>query len=277
MSAPRLLVIGGSGFLGRHTVQWARGSGLDVHATYLTHGPESGVEIERWHHCDILDTDSVEKLFSDVTPTAVINTAYRQNGERAGEICSTGAHNIAAASATAGARIVHISTDLVFDGNLGHPYREQDLACPISDYGRAKLRGEELVTAANDDSIIARTSIIYGRPDAPQERLVERAVREGGISFFTDEWRNPGHVEHLAAAVGKLATELTTTGVLHVAGTDRVNRLQFAQFLAASMDLDPSGLTGGPADRSLGPRPSDVSLDTTAAAALGLALPGLAK
>ena len=272
----RLLVVGGSGFLGRTTVAWALAHGVAVDATYFTNAPQPAglLDDDRWHRCDILEPEQIRSIIAEVEPTAIINAAYRQSGERAEEICSDGAANLASAAACANARIVHVSTDLVFDGDLGRPYHEDDPVSPINDYGRAKARAEELVAAANPNSVSVRTSLIYGASDAPQERLVRRAIDQGDISFFTDEWRSPIHVEHLAAAVGALATEVPTTGLLHVAGAERLNRLQFATALAQHMGLDATLLTGGPADASLGPRASDVALDIQRALELGFDLPG---
>lgn len=272
----RLLVVGGSGFLGRTTVAWALAQGVAVDATYFTNAPQAAglLDDDRWHRCDILKPERIRSIIAEVEPTAIINAAYRQSGERAEEICSDGAANLASAAASANARIVHVSTDLVFDGDLGRPYNEDDPVSPINEYGRAKARAEELVAAANPNSVSVRTSLIYGSSDAPQERLVRRAIDQGDISFFTDEWRSPIHVEHLAAAVGALATEVPTTGLLHVAGAERLNRLQFATALAQHMGLDATLLTGGPADASLGPRASDVALDIQRALELGFDLPG---
>ena len=272
----RLLVVGGSGFLGRTTVAWALAHGVAVDATYFTNAPQPAglLDDDRWHRCDILEPEQIRSIIAELEPTAIINAAYRQSGERAEEICSDGAANLASAAACANARIVHVSTDLVFDGDLGRPYHEDDPVSPINDYGRAKARAEELVAAANPNSVSVRTSLIYGASDAPQERLVRRAIDQRDISFFTDEWRSPIHVEHLAAAVGALATKVPTTGLIHVAGAERLNRLQFATALAQHMDLDATLLTGGPADASLGPRASDVALDIQRALELGFDLPG---
>ena len=276
MSTEQLLIIGGSGFLGGRTRTWAMARDIAVDATFFTNAPDAPTSADRshWHRCDILDVDALGALFEAVQPTAVINTAYRQSGEDAVEICSTGAANVARACAEHSARLVHVSTDLVFDGELGRPYREDDVLSPISQYGSAKAQAEQLVLSANPDSAVVRTSLIYGSADAPQERLVTRAANGEDISFFTDEWRNPIHVDSLAFAVGQLARDHTFTGIVHVAGDERVNRLEFARFLAESLSLDPSGLTGSPADPSLGPRSSDVALENGLAKTLGFDLPG---
>jgi len=266
-------MVGGSGFLGRRGVTWAGSRHIAVDATYLTAAPPEDTNAS-WHRCDILDVDQLHELMAAVKPTAVINAAYRQRGDRSIDVCSTGAENVASAAAAVAARIVHVSTDLVFDGEIGRPYREDDPQNPINDYGAAKAEAERLVPRANPNSVVVRTSLIYGDVDAPQERLVQRAADEGDISFFTDEWRSPVHVDHLAAAVGKLALDSDTPKILHAAGNERINRLDFAKLLAAARGRDPDSLSGSPADPSLGPRASDVTLDVSAALQLGFELPG---
>lgn len=272
--SPHLLVVGGSGFLGGATIAWANKSGLPVDATYLSNPPDDNdPNGASWHRCDVLDLDWLRSIVAYVEPTVVINTAYRQSGDDAVEICSTGAHNVAVAAAEVGARVVHLSTDLVFDGELGRPYREDDPRTPINDYGRAKAEAELLVKDAAADSIVVRTSLIYGSEDAPQEAMVRRAATQGDLSFFTSEIRNPVNVHGLADAIGRLALD-DLTGILHVAGNERLNRLEFARLLAQSMGLNAEGLSGSPADPSLGPRSSNVALETAKAQRLGYGLAG---
>lgn len=269
----RFLIFGGSGLLGRSLCHWASAiKGYDVIATHLSSAPglDDGCE---WLQCDITDGDAVHDIVERSRPTTVINAAYSQGGSDTYEICAIGAQNVARAATEFGSRVTHISTDLVFDGTLGRPYRETDTVCPISDYGRAKARGEELVLEAAPEALIIRTSIIYGEPTAPQEQLVQRAVRDGDVSFFTDEWRSPVPVRPLADAVGRLA-RLGDRGIINVAGNERINRLEFARLLARDLDLDPYHLVGRTQDPSLGPRPKDVSLDCSMGARLGVLIPG---
>ena len=167
-----------------------------------------------------------------------------------------------------------MSTDLVFDGALGRPYRETDEPTPIMAYGQAKLDGERSVLAALPTAVVARTSIIYGSPDAPQEQLMRRALDDASIAFFTDEYRSPVHVADLADALLDLAGT-DASGVLHVASDSRVDRHAFACALARHAGFDDSRLGSRTQDPTLGPRPADVSLDSAQASAmLGRALPG---
>jgi dTDP-4-dehydrorhamnose reductase len=176
---------------------------------------------------DIRDEAIVRHAFESLRPAAVINTAYRV-GERA-TTCD-GAVHVARAAAALGARLIQISTDVVFDGEKGSPYVEEDEPAPITDYGRDKADAERGVLAEHPAALVVRTSLIYGGPEpGPQERM----AADPEATFFTDEFRCPIQVGDLAAALLELVgTE--QAGVLHVAGAERVSRADFAALLAGS-------------------------------------------
>ncbi len=271
---PHLLVVGGTGFLGSRLIEVGTRRGFDVSATRHTSTPSRpSASRASWFDCDITSRSQVDELIASQQPDVVVNAAYIQNGPRADVVCADAAGWVADAAQRLDSRVIHVSTDLVFDGNLGRSYTEDDVTNPLSDYGRAKLRGEQLVLTAAPNAAIARTSLIYGDPTAPQESLTRKAVGSDSISLFTDEWRSPVHVEDLAAALVDLAAD-TFAGVLNVAGAERLSRFEFAGLLATEMGCDPTQLLGRPQDPALGPRAKDVSLDITNALALGLVLPG---
>ena len=138
--------------------------------------------------------------------------------------------------------------DVVFDGEKGEPYTEADEPAPLTDYGRAKADAERGVLAACPAALVVRTSLIYGgeRP-GPQERL----AADPDATFFTDEVRCPIQVGDLADALIELAAT-ERSGVLHVAGADRVSRAEFAQLLAGRPVRTATSRIGpGPAARLL--------------------------
>lgn len=230
----RILVTGGAGYLGSEVCRQAVEAGHDVVATQLHRPAPFGRTLE-------LDLrDRVD--FGEVD--VVIHTAYVQ-ADPDMIVRSTG--NVAAGARRAGARLVHLSTDLVFDGEHA-PYAEFDDPRPVSEYGRAKLAAEGLV-----DGLIVRTSLLYGKP-GPQEALAAR----DDVVFHEDEIRCPTHVADLAAALLELAA-LDVTGVLHVAAPDAVSRLELARLLGAR---DPQGAPTPPG------RARNVALDSSRAARL---------
>ena len=247
-----LLITGGSGYLGGELSRRSPGAA----ATYLTAELPGGVRL------DVRDADAVSRLVGELRPAAIIHTAYRESGDEAEAVNVSGSRNVAGAAAEVGARLVHVSTDLVFDGALGRPYTEDDAASPIMEYGRQKLEAERAVAEAKPDALIVRTSLIYGGAEPSRH---ERAVLDnpGGMKFFSDELRSPVQVGDLATALLELA-EGDASGLLHVAGADGVSRYEFARLVAD----DPDALESGLAARHPTPRPLDCRLDSSRARAM---------
>jgi dTDP-4-dehydrorhamnose reductase len=205
----------------------------------------------------VRDAGAVRSVLARLRPDAVIHTAYRQDGPGAREITVAGAENVARAARAVGARLVHLSTDVVFDGRKGAPYVEDDPPSPVTRYGRDKAEAEELVLAAHPDALVVRTSLIYGGPGETASKH-ELAVRDPGATFYEDEIRCPVQVGDLAAALLELAAG-DLAGPLHVAGPDALSRAELAELV-----------TGGPVDRGPAPpdRPLDCSLDSSRARSL---------
>ena len=230
-----LLVTGGTGYLGGELLRQARGRPLA--ASYLSGAPE-GAEGVEWIELDIRDGAAVQSAIERLQPAAVIHTAYRQGGEGARETTVGGAGAVARAAVSVGARLVHMSSDVIFDGTKTTPYDELDPPSPITDYGRAKADAELEVTAAHPEALLVRTSLIYGgREQSRHEQLALQAARgEGELAFFDDELRCPVVVEDLAAALLELL-DTGESGVLNVAGGEVVSRYEFACLVALGAGL----------------------------------------
>jgi len=252
-----LLITGGSGYLGGELLRRAPG------AVGTAHAGAGDVRL------DVRDAAAVERVMRSVRPDAVIHTAYARRGEGAWETNVTGARNVALAAAAMDARLVHLSTDVVFAGDAGRPYVEADPPRPVTDYGRAKAEAEAAVRLAHPGAAIVRTSLIYGGPSpSPHERSVLAAIEDAsGMAFFTDEIRCPVHVSDLADALLELAA-LRYAGPLHVAGCDAVSRHEFATLVAASGGRDPDLVRRARSADLPEPRPLDCRLDCTRAGAV---------
>lgn len=195
--------------------------------------------------------------------------AYRRDDPRT---IVQGSANVARSAAAIGARLVHLSTDLVFAGRP-EPYTELDEPSPIIDYGRWKASAEAEVVAGCPDAVVVRTSLIYATDVASPPQADVEAVLTGrsAMRFFTDEVRCPVHAADLAAAVVLLAGRRDVTGPLHVAGPDALSRADIAARLARWMGLDPFRVPLASLAESGLVRPGHLVLDCARARELGLA------
>jgi dTDP-4-dehydrorhamnose reductase len=251
-----LLVIGGSGFLGRRITRHAHLAGHRVIATFhASVPPASDVD---WRMVDIRRRDDVTALALHAQPDVIINAAYRQSDW---ETTADGGTHVALAAAAAGARLVHVSSDAVFSGTASS-YDETRQPDPVTPYGAAKAAAETAVKGITPAAVIARTSLIIGDGDSPHERLVH-ALASGAVGvLYTDNVRCPVHVADLASALLELAAS-PHAGVCHVAGSDAVSRYELGLLIAGRDGLDQAALPAGLCAAAGRPGSLDVRLDST--------------
>ncbi|NOK59638.1 MAG: hypothetical protein GFH27_549285n162 [Chloroflexi bacterium AL-W] len=265
LNMSRLLVTGGSGYLGAEITGQAKNGPWHTFATYFSQRPVES-DVEFWQ-LDIQNTTEIDYIIGCVRPTVVIHTAYRQNGPDVWSINAQGAEIVAHAAREIGARFIHLSTDAIFDGESNVAYTEAVVPNPITPYGEAKAAAEHMVVAAYPQSCIVRTSLIYGgKTPSMHEKLVLDALDgQNDISFFTDEIRCPIQVSDLAQALLELAT-IDLSGILHVAGQDAVSRYEFACLIAKVQQRSSDTLRSSLSAESGIQRPRNCALDCSKAA-----------
>ncbi|GLW11066.1 dTDP-4-dehydrorhamnose reductase [Microtetraspora sp. NBRC 13810] len=235
----RILIVGGSGFLGGELARQCSAAEHEVAGTYLTRpGETAGVD---WLPLDVRRREEVGALIGALRPEVVVNAAFRQTDWAT---TAVGAANVALAVSAVGGRLVHVSSDAVFSG-AAIRYDETCVPDPISPYGAAKAAAETAVDAIVPNSAVVRTSLIIGDGGSPHEELV-RQLADGTVRgrLFTDDVRCPVHVVDLAAALLELAAS-GYRGVHHVAGADEVSRYELGLLIARRDGLDADRLPSG--------------------------------
>lgn len=240
----KVLIFGGTGFVGGHIAQMAHDAGWDVVIAGSRAVPSAGDIMRR--SVDIGQAMAVHGIMSEARPEIVINTAALADVDRAErehdlahQVNTEGARNVAHACRASGARCIYYSTDVVFDGTQ-HQYSEDDPPRPLNFYGLSKAEGERATLDACPNSAVIRVSLVLGFPveggNSFLARLRERLLAGQQVPAPSDEIRTPIDVLTAAAATLELA-EGDYRGILHIGATSAVDRYTLAQRLARAMGL----------------------------------------
>jgi dTDP-4-dehydrorhamnose reductase len=208
--------------LGRDVVTVARGMSHEVVA--LGH-----------EDLDVTDPGKVERTILRERPGAVINCAAwaavdpaEENEPEASLVNAQGAGFVADAANKAGAKVLYVSTDYVFDGEKGSPYTESDEPAPVNAYGRTKLAGERATALVTKRSFIVRTAWLFG---PGRENFVETMLRlgEGGgpVVVVHDQVGCPTYTGHLAIGLLRLI-DSSAFGIHHMAAEGSCSRYEWA-------------------------------------------------
>lgn len=196
--------------------------------------PESGVTREQ---VSITDPAAIDGLLAARRPDWVFNCAAynavdraEAEPEAANAVNSQGPFNVAAACARHSSRLVHFSTNFVFDGELGRPYLESDEPLPLSAYARSKRDGELRVLEALPGALVVRTAGLFGgnRGQSFPERLLQRAGDAAPLRVVSDQRVNPTHSGDLARAALELAGS-GATGIVHAVSDGCCTWSEFAR------------------------------------------------
>jgi dTDP-4-dehydrorhamnose reductase len=271
----KMLITGGGGLLGGHLAAQAARR-FDVVTTHRNRPPKR--RLAPSVQIDLADAESVEKLLEEFQPQVIIHTAAKSRLDECEQHPQTAfrnnvmaTRNLAAAAAALGSRFIYISTDMVFDGESKF-YRETDEPAPLSIYGRSKLEAEQIVRRL-PDYVIVRSALIYGRPadgGSSFSDWIENKLRSGEpVPLYTDQFRTPIFVANLAEILLELA-ELKWSGLLHIGGSDRLDRFSFGKQLCEFAGYDTALLRPALMDDHHLPalRPRDLSLNIEKAQSL---------
>jgi len=191
---------------------------------------------------DISSLELTKKVLHDIGPSLIVNTAAMHHVEncekeplRAYEINALGIRNLSTVTRDLDAKLVHISTDYVFDGSKGKPYLEDDPAAPLNVYGNTKLAGEVFIRATSEKYFILRTSALYGRNPCRAkggknfvDLMLKLACERDELRVVDDEVVSPTFTADLA----KQIVELSRTdhyGLYHATSEGSCSWYEFAR------------------------------------------------
>jgi len=222
----RILITGANGQLG-HELQYV----LQDHQLTLLEVPEFD-----------LTKPGVEASITAARPDVVIHAAAYTDvdgaeGEpaRAMAVNAEGTERVAKAAAAAGARLLYLSTDYVFDGRQGVPYRETDEPHPVNVYGQSKLEGERRAVAHCPDTLVIRTAWLYGAHGKNFVKTIMRqALEQAELRVVSDQRGSPTHAGDLALAIRRILG-LKLKGIVHATGSGDCTWYEFAREIVSLM------------------------------------------
>ena len=228
----RYLVTGAAGMLGQDVVSVLR---------------EAGHAVTPAARADLDVTDAAALAAAVPGHDVVVNCAAwtavdDAEADEAGAFAlnAVAAARVARATRVAGARLVHVSTDYVFDGAATEPYAEDAAIAPRSAYGRTKAAGEWAVRAEAPDALVVRTAWLYGAGGTCFPRTIARVARErGAVSVIDDQVGQPTWTRDVAAVVRDLVDAEVPGGVHHATSGGAVSWHGFARAVVAAAGLDP--------------------------------------
>jgi len=218
----KILLLGARGMLGR-----------DLQPVLAVRHEVIGRDIQ---DLDIADPGQVGPEIGKLRPDAVLNLAAftdvdgcESQRERAFSVNAQGAGNVARASEAAGAMLIHLSTDYVFDGKSPIPYREEASPHPLNVYGESKLEGERAVQAAGGNHLILRTAWLYGRHGKNfVDTILRLASQQEELRVVNDQKGSPTFTRDLSRAIAQLL-EKDLRGIIHVTNSGSCTWFEFAE------------------------------------------------
>ncbi len=245
----RIMIIGSNGLLGQKVAELCiRGSNYQLMLCSIE--PTSLITLPDvpYTMLDMTVKKEVKDAVASFEPDVILNCAAMTNvdacereRELAWKVNVTGLENIIEAAKRKRSRIVHISSDYIFDGKNG-PYDENEKPEPLSYYGKTKLAGENALRTSGLDYLIARTMVLYGYSPGVKLNfalwLVQSLDAGTHVKIVDDQYGNPTLVDDLAYGLLR-GVELGKLGIYNIAGREIVTRYVFAIRLAEKFGFDP--------------------------------------
>ena len=267
------MLFGASGLLGWSVYQELNRRGFE--SIQYCQRPSDKGPLSSFRGLSLVDEMQLSRELLDQWPDAIINCAavsspdsVNQDPRGAAKLNVDGAQKLAEISSHLGARFIHISSDMVFEGRE-EPYRSTDLPKPVSEYGNQKLEAEKKVLSAIDENVVVlRLTLINGNSPranrSPHERIFESIQKGQPLTLFDDEYRQPCSADNVASVVVELLERPNLTGLFHWAGTEVISRFELGKRILERFGFSASLLNRGSINESfkrVGKRPAKLTFD----------------
>ncbi|MFQ3599080.1 MAG: dTDP-4-dehydrorhamnose reductase [Chloroherpetonaceae bacterium] len=246
----RVLIIGANGLVGQKLTDiFSRDRSFDLLISARQSEAYNKAASFGYVQLDAIHLAAVKELVWNFAPEVIINAAAytdvdgcEREKELSWKANVTAVENLVAASRLVGARVIHISTDYVFDGKAG-PYDETATPNPLCYYGKEKLASENAVRASGENWAIVRTMVVYGVAENVKKNfaiwLAQELKKGNKINIVSDQFGNATLADDLAHGIYELVRQ-NKRGLYHIAGSDILSRFEFARKLADEFGYDKS-------------------------------------
>lgn len=264
-----MLIVGGSGLVGSTLTSYVA-SDYNLYVTAnknkikLDHISVTKVEL-------LENKKTIIDLIKNLNPDVVINTVAHASVDS----CETDHHiadllhvdvtqDIANICKDTNSKLIHFSTDAVFDGTLDKKYNEYDKPNPVNYYGKTRLRAEKIVLDASQHNVILRTAVIYGwhKKSRFTNWIIESLNNKKIVDPHIDQYNTPTLVDDLCKAILNIC-KMDISGLYHAVGKTCLSRYEFAQILADKFGLDRNLIkpVTSQEKKQIAPRPPKTCLD----------------
>lgn len=247
----KIIIFGANGFTGRRILQRLIKTGGHSITACSLHPDIQPTEGYRFRQLDIMHHETVSTLLCEFCPDAVINASAlsvvdycEQHQQEAYDVNVSAVRHLAEHCRLNGSRLIHLSTDFVFDGTQSRPYTEDDTPNPVNHYGKTKQWAEDAIRELCTNYAIMRVEVVYGTPLAGQHgnivQLVKSRLENGqSIRVVSDQFRTPTWVEDIAMATEALLSN-RHQGIYHICGNEVMSVADIAHRVARHFHLDTS-------------------------------------
>ena len=266
----KVLVTGSAGLVGQQVVKDLSNS-HQVFSCYNESKPEYGDSVKM----DLKNREMISSILTEKKPDIVIHLGAmtgvdlcEKERTSASEINTKATEIIAKECSKLNSFLVYVSTDYVFDGNLGM-YKEDDVTNPLGFYGKSKLEGEKVVQNFSTNWCIARTSTPFGLHPTKKSFpmwVIENLQKQKQIDVLIDQFTSPTYIPNLSRMLIEIS-ERHITGIIHTAGASKISRYQMASMVSDKLNLDRTLLKQISINKMtwVAQRPKDSSLDVSRA------------